>query len=172
MTEIELETEIAAPVERCFLLSLSIDLHKASTAGTSEEAIAGVTSGLIGAGERVTWRGRHFGFMLTHESLISAYEPPFHFRDTMVRGMFKSFEHDHFFENFDAASGKHTLMRDVLRFSAPLGILGRFAENAVLRSYFKRFLLERNAVIQTVAEGPSSAWLPYISAARQPDPLE
>jgi hypothetical protein len=65
-----LETRIAAPAERCFLLSLSVDLHKASTEQTSEEAIAGVTSGIMGPGEDVTWRARHFGLMLTHATLI------------------------------------------------------------------------------------------------------
>jgi len=34
MQTIVVETEIAAPVERCFLLSLSIDLHTESTAQT------------------------------------------------------------------------------------------------------------------------------------------
>ncbi len=42
MQLILLETRIAAPPDRCFLLSLNIDLHKESTAQTSERAIAGV----------------------------------------------------------------------------------------------------------------------------------
>jgi hypothetical protein len=50
---IELETEIAAPPERCFLLSLSIDLHMESTAPTRERAIAGVTRGIIGPGQTI-----------------------------------------------------------------------------------------------------------------------
>jgi len=54
MPVIELKTAIKAPVERCFDLSRSIDLHKISTAHTNEEAIAGVTSGLIGPNEWVT----------------------------------------------------------------------------------------------------------------------
>jgi hypothetical protein len=61
MPLIELTTIIAAPIERCFDLARSIDLHKLSTEGTEEEAIAGVTSGLIGKDQQVTWRARHFG---------------------------------------------------------------------------------------------------------------
>jgi len=38
---IQLETRIAAPAQRCFSLSLSIDLHVDSTASTGERAIAG-----------------------------------------------------------------------------------------------------------------------------------
>jgi len=122
---IQLETKIAAPPERCFLLSLNIDLHKESTAQTSERAIAGVTHGLIGPDEKVTWEGRHFGFRLTHETLISQYDRPHHFQDIMLRGMFKLFEHDHTFDQLPDGS---TLMTDELRFAAPLGPLGRIAE--------------------------------------------
>jgi len=153
------ETKIAAPPERCFLLSLSIDLHVESTAQTSERAIAGVTHGLIGLGETVTWRGRHFGFMLEHETLIDQYEKPHHFRDVMVRGLFKSFEHDHYFEALEDGS---TWMRDVLRFAAPLGPLGWVAERAVLRNYLGHFLLQRNEVIKVVAESAEGDWKKYL----------
>src|SRR5262245_45796803 len=71
MVRIELETLISAPIERCFDLSRSIDLHMASTNWTGERAIAGVTAGLIGAGEQVTWRGRHFGLWITHTSRVN-----------------------------------------------------------------------------------------------------
>ncbi|MDV3308737.1 MAG: hypothetical protein LOY03_07970 [Cyclobacteriaceae bacterium] len=60
MPRIELTTIIHAPIERCFNLARSIDLHRPSVVGTKEEAVAGVTSGLIGMGEQVTWRARHF----------------------------------------------------------------------------------------------------------------
>jgi ligand-binding SRPBCC domain-containing protein len=159
MQILQLDTKIAAPPERCFLLSLSIDLHKESTAQTSERAIAGVTHGLIGLNETVIWQGRHFGLMLTHETLISQYNRPHHFQDIMLRGMFKSFEHDHYFDLLPDGS---TLMRDELRFAAPLGLLGRIAEMLVLRGYLAHFLKERNLLIQRVAESPAEGWLPYI----------
>jgi len=158
MQLIQLETKIAAPPERCFLLSLSIDLHKESTAQTSERAIAGVTHGVIGPNETVTWQGRHFGFMLTQETLISKYSRPHHFQDIMLRGMFKSFEHDHYFDELPDGT---TLMRDELRFAAPLGPLGWIAEFLVLNRYLTGFLIERNQLIKTVAESPEARWLPY-----------
>jgi ligand-binding SRPBCC domain-containing protein len=155
---IELETKIAAPPERCFLLSLSIDLHMESTAATRERAIAGVTHGIIGPDQTVTWRGRHFGLMLTHTSLIDRYEPPGYFRDVMVQGNFRSFEHEHFFAPI-AEGG--TLMRDRLQFAAPFGPLGRMAERLVLRNYMLNFLRERDECVRTVAEHPSE-WTRYI----------
>src|ERR1041385_5526756 len=91
MIHLTLETFIAASVDRCFDLSPSIDLHMASTDWTGERAIAGVTSGLIGFGQQVTWEERHFGFKLHHTSRITEYDRPHHFQDCMVRGRFKSF---------------------------------------------------------------------------------
>jgi ligand-binding SRPBCC domain-containing protein len=154
---IQLETRIAAPERRCFLLALSIDLHMDSTAGTREQAIAGITTGLIANGESVTWRGRHFGLMLLHTSKIARYEPPAFFQDIMTAGAFKSFEHDHRFQEQDG----ETLMQDELRFSAPLGILGSIAEKLVLHRYLTRFLRERNQFVKHLAE--SEMWRKYLS---------
>jgi ligand-binding SRPBCC domain-containing protein len=149
MQTIVLETKIAAPAERCFLLSLSIDLHQASTTQTSEEAVDGVTSGLIGPNETVMWRARHFGLVLTHATLISEYIRPTHFQDIMIKGAFKSFVHDH---DFEVAEKGQTLMRDALRFAAPLGPLGWIAETLVLKSYLRGYLETRNQLIRRVAE--------------------
>lgn len=160
MQIIDLETRIAAPASRCFLLALSIDLHMASTAGTREQAVAGVTTGLIGEGESVTWRGRHFGLMLQHTSRITQYEPPSFFQDVMTAGMFKSFEHNHRFQELEG----ETVMRDELRFSAPLGALGLVAERLVLRGYLTRFLFERNNFVKQIAE--SERWREYLSKTK------
>jgi ligand-binding SRPBCC domain-containing protein len=157
---IHLETRIAAPVSRCFLLALSIDLHVDSTAGTREQAVAGVTTGLIGEGESVTWRGRHFGLMLQHTSRITQYKPPAFFQDVMTAGVFKSFEHDHRFQELEG----ETVMTDELRFSAPLGALGLIVERLVLRYYLTRFLLERNKFVKQIAE--SEMWREYLSKAK------
>ena len=159
MQLIELETEIAASPERCFLLSLSIDLHMDSTAPTRERAIAGVTHGIIGPNQTVTWRGRHFGLMLTHTSLIDRYDPPIYFRDVMIKGHFRSFEHEHFFE---PTKDGGTIMRDRLAFKAPFGMVGRLAERLVLRSYLTQFLRQRDAAIRRVAESPSGEWRQYL----------
>ncbi len=161
MQLIELETKIAAPPERCFLLSLSIDLHMDSTAPTGERAIAGVTHGIIGLNQTVTWRGRHFGLMLTHTSLIDRYDPPHYFRDVMIEGHFHSFEHEHIFE--PTADGG-TLMRDRLHFAAPLGWI---SEKLLLRRYLTRFLLQRDAVIKRIAESQGE-WRKYLPNVNPP----
>jgi ligand-binding SRPBCC domain-containing protein len=157
MVRIELLTRIAAPIERVFDLARSIDLHMASTNWTGERAIAGITRGLIGPEQEVTWRGRHFGCMVQHTSRITVYERPLHFQDAMVRGLFKNFQHDHFFE----AQGEATLMKDEMEFVAPLGPLGILAERIALEGHLRDLLERRNACIRRVAE--SEEWKKFVS---------
>ena len=156
MIRIEVSTSISAPIERVFDLARSIDLHMASTNWTRERAIAGVTSGLIGPGQGVTWEGRHFGFLVHHTSRITAYERPTYFQDAMVRGLFKSFQHNHYFET----SGSTTIMRDRMEFAAPLEPLGILAEKIALEGHMRDLLERRNACIRRVAE--SEAWKKFV----------
>jgi ligand-binding SRPBCC domain-containing protein len=147
LVRIQLSTSILAPLERCFDLSRSIDLELASTEG-HQQAIAGVTSGLIGPGQEVTWRGRHFGFVIRHSSRITAYEFPRYFQDSMLRGAFASYCHDHYFEPSD----DRTLMKDVVRFAAPYGVLGRVVERLVLERHMRKLLERRNLCVKRAAE--------------------
>jgi ligand-binding SRPBCC domain-containing protein len=148
VARIEQTTEIRAPIERCFDLARSIDLHLASAEGTGERAIAGVTSGLIGLGQQVRWRARHFGLVFEMTSQITAMDRPRYFQDRMVEGPFSSFEHDHTFEVVDGG----TRMLDVIRFEAPLGVVGRLASRVFLRTHLERFLVGRNRFLRSVAE--------------------
>lgn len=131
-------------------------MHLASAAPSGEQAIAGVTTGLIGAGQEVTWRARHFGIWLTLTSRITAFNPSRHFRDSMVRGPFRRFDHDHFF----APRGDATVMTDVFDFEAPLGFVGRLVDGLILRRHMEAFLTARNEVIRDVAQ--SDEWRRYL----------
>lgn len=156
MPVIEIAMSIAAPIERVFDLARSIDLHTDSVSGTGERAIAGVTSGLIGADEEVTWRARHFGVWQTLTARITRFDRPACFTDTMVRGAFRRFRQDHFF----APVPSGTIMREVFDYESPLGLLGRAADVLFLQHYMRSFLLARNRVLKTVAE--SDAWKRYL----------
>ncbi|HEX4629472.1 MAG TPA: SRPBCC family protein [Chthoniobacterales bacterium] len=156
MPVIDITTRIHAPIQRVFDLSRSVELHAASTAQTGERAIAGVTNGLMGLGEEVTWRARHFGIWQNLTSRITAFERPIHFRDSLVRGAFRRFDHDHFFSQ----EGDTTVMRDVFDYESPLGFLGRVADRLFLKRYMERLLVRRNAVIKAAAE--TDEWRRYI----------
>jgi len=153
---IDITTQITAPIQRVFDLSRSVDLHAASTAQSGERAVAGVTSGLMSLGQEVTWRARHFGIWQRLTSRITAFDPPTHFRDSLVRGAFRRFDHDHFFSQ----QGEITVMRDVFDFQSPLGILGRIVDCLVLTRYLRYFLTVRNATIKEAAE--TDEWQRYL----------
>jgi len=139
MQTIRVETWVDASVERCFDAARDLDLHVKSMAHTGEEAVSGRTTGLIELGEEVTWRARHFGVRQHFTSKITAFDRPRFFQDSMQRGAFRTFVHDHYFE----PENRGTRMIDVLTFSAPFGILGRIAEKLVLRRYLTRLLARR-----------------------------
>jgi len=147
---IELETFVAAPPERCFDLSLSVELHLDSTEATGERAIAGRTSGRLGPGDEVTWRARHFGLPLELSVRITQHDRPRAFRDEMIRGPLRRMRHDHRFEAVDGG----TRMLDSFEFAvAPL------LDSLVLAPHFRAFLLGRNELIKRAAEGDASRYL-------------
>lgn len=148
MKAITVDTWIDAPLERCFDAARDLDLHARGLAHTGERAVAGRMSGLIENGEEVTWRARHFGVTQYFTSRITAFDRPRYFQDSMQRGAFRSFVHDHFF----VRENGRTRMTDLLTFSAPFAILGRIAESLVLRRYLERLLQARAITIKEAAE--------------------
>ena len=150
MTTINLTTKIKAPKQIVFDASRNIDIHQQSASPTNEKAISGVISGLINFNETVTWRGKHFGLYLTHKSRITAMTFYDYFVDEMEEGNFKSFKHEHFFEEENGV----TIMKDHLQYETSFGILGQIFDALFLKKHLTRFLLERNKVLKEVSEKP------------------
>ena len=152
MPRIKLLTHIKADKELVFNLSRSIDLHKISVAQTNEEAIAGVTSGLIGPNESVTWKGKHFGVTQKLTTKITEYNYSNNFTDEMVKGAFENFKHQHIFTKEENG----TLMTDIFDYKSPLMFLGKIADYLFLKRYMTKLLEERNQIIKEFAE--SDRW--------------
>ena len=151
MPRFTLTTHIKAPIEICFDLARSIDLHLDTMKHTGEQAIAGVTSGLIGLNQTVTWKARHFGVVMTLTSKITECNSPVVFADEMLKGPFKMMKHRHVFEQKDG----YTLMTDEFVYESPLGILGHLADALFLRNYMRKLIAHRNQVIKQKAESSS-----------------
>ena len=149
MPVIVLRTWVAAPPSRCFDLARDVDLHQRSTAVSGERAVGGVTSGLLGPGDEVTWEATHFGVRQRLTSCITEFDPPRRFVDEMVRGAFRRFRHEH---QFRATEDGGTEMVDIFDYSSPLGPLGSVADHLFLRRYMTRLLRERNAYLKREAE--------------------
>ena len=147
-------TVIAAPIERCFRLSTSIEVV-GLTLGM--RPVEGRLGGMILAGDQLVWRGWKFGLPQMHETLITGFEEPVFFQDTMGRGRFAAFQHDHRFSEVEGG----TLLEDELRFSMPLGWAGALVGKAVLVPHIRGLLRRRFALLKSLAEG--EGWKKYLS---------
>jgi ligand-binding SRPBCC domain-containing protein len=163
MIRFEETTLIEAPIERVFDLSRSIEVHLLANVHENEQALAvgGVTTGLAGLGDQVTWRAKHFGFWHDLTSKATAMQPPTYFQVTMVDGIFRSMQADHLFRSLPSGG---TELRDIFMIAAPLPILGPIAEVLFLRRYMMALNRERNAVVKRLAE--SDEWQRYLPAQR------
>src|ERR1035441_2203119 len=87
MIRIEETTVIDAPIDRCFDLSRSVEVHLVANVHCGEQALAvgGVTSGLVDFSQEVTWRAKHFGVWQNLTSKTTALEPPSYFQVTMIQ---------------------------------------------------------------------------------------
>ena len=148
MTTIIITTNYYAPIETVFDTNRDIDIHQQSASKTEEIAIAGITSGLINKNETVTWKGKHFGVYLTHQSLISELIFPTYFVDEQLKGKFKSFKHQHFFEQKE----NYVEVTDILNYETPYGIFGKLFDKLFLKKHLTDFIMKRNAVLKNLAE--------------------
>jgi ligand-binding SRPBCC domain-containing protein len=164
MIHFEETTLIDAPIDRVFDLSRSVEVHLLANVHEGEQALAmgGVTLGLVGLGEQVTWRAKHFGLWHELTSKATVVKPPTHFQVTMVKGIFRSMQADHLLHSLPSGA---TELRDLFTIAAPLPILGLIAEALFLRRYMIALNRERNAVIKQLAE--SDDWQRYLPAQRK-----
>jgi ligand-binding SRPBCC domain-containing protein len=149
VAEFRVQTVIAAALEDCFNLSISVDAHTSSMAKSGERIVAGVTSGQMKLGDRVTWRARHFGVPFRMTSAITLYEFPSRFVDEQQQGPFASWWHEH---AFSLADDGRTQMTDTIRFASPLGPVGSIADRLVLGSYMPKLIRHRNAWLKHTLE--------------------
>lgn len=159
MSCFEVVTPINASPRLVFDLSTDVDVHAASMAGSGERVVGGVTTGRMGLGDTVTFEARHFGLRWRMTSRISVLERPDRFVDEQVSGPFKRWHHAHHFEP-DGNGG--TVMRDVVDFTAPLGLLGGAVESAVLDRYMHRLISARNQHLKATAEAAGSSGPPAV----------
>lgn len=148
MPTIHLTTFIEAPVQRVFDLSRSINLHKKSLEHTGEEAVGGITTGLINLNETVTWQAKHLGKKRLLKIKISALDSPASFTDEMVEGDLRSMKHEHHFKQVENG----TIMIDLFYFETPYGMIGKILNRVYLTRYLRRLVEQRNQFIKKYAE--------------------
>lgn len=149
MTSLVVVTRIEAPIERCFDLARSIEAHNESAAFTEERAIApGRTSGLLEAGDLVTFEATHFGMRQRVTARIIEMAPPHLFVDELIKSAFHSMRHIHDFREIGGA----TIMTDALEWRAPFGPLGMLADLLFLKRHMRSFLVRKQGNLKRMAE--------------------
>lgn len=160
MPTLHLTSFVAAPRDRVFDLSRNISLHKVSMEQFKEEAVGGIRSGLINKEDTVTWKGKHLYKTRYFTSKITEMKPYETFTDKMIKGDFKSFEHQHFFKPTDNG----TIVIDILNYETPYGWIGNLVNKFYLNSYLEKLINHRNNVIKQFAE--SDKWMALLSGRR------
>ena len=149
MTRIEIDTIISAPPELCSDLALDVEAHAQSAAFSGERvALPGRTTGRLEAGDLLTFEGRHFWVRQRFTVRITEVDRPREFTDEMVHGMFRRLRHVHEFHPRDGG----TLMRDVLEWETPLGVLGHLADLLFLRRHMTWFVSTKQANLKRIVE--------------------
>jgi ligand-binding SRPBCC domain-containing protein len=151
------EISISAPIERCFLLSTSVEIVEQEL---KMRPVHGRTSGLVVSGDTVCWKGWQLGLPQYHESLIEPFDPPTFFRDRMIAGRFASFEHQHRF--MDCGDGTVRLS-DEVRFTMRWGWPGWLAGKWLLAPHIRGLLHRRFRLLKRIAE--SEEWRRYLPSA-------
>lgn len=156
MPFIHLTTFIAAPLERVFDLSRSVDVHKASMQARDEKVIDGVFNGLMNEGEVVTWEAKHLFKKRRLKVKITKLQRPGFFVDEQVQGDFKMMKHEHYFK----AADNGTIMIDQFHFEVR-GFVAKTFASFYLKKYMTALLNSRNQYIKETAEG--KRWTQYLN---------
>jgi ligand-binding SRPBCC domain-containing protein len=145
----EYESRIRATTEAVFLF------HEAPDALTSLtppwESLRRVEGGgNILPGTRVVLKGRLLGLIpVRWVEVHTEYEPPTLFEDAQESGPFAYWRHRHWFLD-DGEGG--TIMRDEIDYVPPLGWLGRFFGDPIIRARLKRTFAYRHEKVRQELE--------------------
>ena len=151
-------------MDRCFRLATSAEFN--SAAGYT--AVHAIGSDGLQVGDTLVWHSWRLGVRLSHTSQIDQLRPCTYFREVMVDGGFRKYDHEHHFAPMDDG----TRMRDEVHFAAPTGPVGAIMSRLMLRKYVMRLLAERHWRLKQTAE--SSEWRKYLHGDNQeiPAPIE
>lgn len=158
---IRCEVSVRAPVERCFDLARSVDLHVHSSTEIAPRAVGGRRTGLSGEGDTTVWSARFLGVRFPMTTRIEDYSYPQRFDDRMTRGLLRRFAHTY---RCESLSDGGCLLSDELIVEAPFGFLGRLVEMLYLRRRMDGLVRRRLEHIKAVAEGPD--WGRYLPAGK------
>jgi ligand-binding SRPBCC domain-containing protein len=88
---------------------------------------------VMAAGTHIVYRIRWHYWPVRWVTEIQSWHPPSRFVDVQLRGPYRRWHHTH---TFEAVAGG-TLMRDVVQYELPFGLLGRLMHGCLVRADLK-----------------------------------
>ncbi len=144
----------SAPI--VFDLARHVGLQRDALAAYHQQAVAGTRFGLLGAGETITWRARHFFRDRLMRLRVSEMIVADRLIQEQIMGPFLSFRH----ERYIKACENGSILIDLVHYEWRHGQLGRIADRLFLRGYVEQVLNMHIDAIRKAAEG--NRWKTYL----------
>src|SRR5215213_9625740 len=133
MSYIQLTTFIAAPQQRVFDLSRSVDLHKHSMSKYEEKIVKGTMTGLMNLNDEVMWKAKHLFKERVLRVRMAELKSPHYFKDEMIDGDLRMMKHEHHFKPIENG----TIMIDQFHYGLKHGFFGKVLNGVYLEKYMK-----------------------------------
>jgi len=151
MHVLEREQLIPAPLEETFRFFQDPRNLAEITPGWLNLKIVHVDGLPVRAGSTFEYRIRWLGVPVRWRTLITEYEPGKRFIDVQTGGPYRSWRHEHVFEERRG----HTTMRDRVEYELPLRFLGTIAHKLLVARQLRYIFDYRAARIREVFTGES-----------------
>lgn len=142
------ETRIAAPPKRVFAFHETPDALRRLTPPWEKVEVVQLADSLK-PGNRAILRGKVGPFTVEIIAEHTTYEPPHRFADRQIKGPFGRWEHTHWFLD-DGTAG--TILRDEIDLEPPLGPIGAFFSNDLIRRRLERLFDFRHETTRRIVE--------------------
>lgn len=152
MHTLETETWLARPIDEVFAFFAQAHNLQRITPGFLDFRILTPAPIAMGVGTRIDYRIRLRGISMRWRTHISAWEPPHRFIDEQLKGPYRTWIHEHTFEQEARNGVQGTRCRDLVRYDAPGGPL---IHRVLVRPDLERIFRYRQASMQQIMGAPA-----------------
>jgi len=140
------EQWVSRPIDEVFAFFSDVRNLEAITPPWLGFKILSMSTSAIEEDTEIQYRLSLHGMSMKWRTKIRRWDPPYRFVDTQESGPYKLWHHTHRFE----AHGERTRMVDVVRYTLPLGILGRAVHALKVRGDVRRIFEYRRKRIDEI----------------------
>ena len=138
------EQWISRPIDQVFAFFSDAHNLETITPPWLKFRILSVSSEQVKEGTEIAYQLSLHGIPMRWLTEIRRWNPPFRFVDVQRKGPYRLWHHTHTFEDH----GDRTLMKDVVRYALPFGVLGRMVHALKVKRDVEGIFAYRRAVIE------------------------